>query len=254
LPAKYLKFAPEKNRFVRFNRWGSTNLRIRVSTYAGALDSLQRIYLRLEATRTGGAKVLVYQAEQAIGIIPWPEMYRVRDWLTACFDGGLYILDEYQWDEEGLVFELYLPPQSAIKSGPDVFELLPVIQPEASKKFLFSQPPSGLLPRDSHWQPGEILYCPLNLRRLSNEKISILFENVWSLPAELTKEMRERIGVREEVLIYSHLALSRASSLTELEVLDSFRAPSFDDAALYELQDWKPTAEWIHAESDFEDL
>ena len=254
LPSRYLKYAPEANRALIFNGWGSDFIRVKVSTYSGALDSLQRIYLRLEETRTGGTKVTVYQAEQAIGVVPWPEMYKVREWLRTCFDGGLFILEEYSWDDAGLVFELDLPTQSQLTTGPEDLELLPVIETERPKKFLFSQPPKYFLPNDSGWQPGEELYGTMRIKLMAPKQVSIGLSKAWSFSREATKEMLDRLGVRDEVTIRTRLTLAPYSSGTELEVLDSFRAPVLDYDMLVHLDNWRPTAAWIHAESELEDF
>lgn len=250
LPAKYLTHAPDFNRCITYDEENSKLEQVWVSTYAGAVDSFQKIYLRLEQTSKGGFKVAVYQAEQAIGKVAWPEMYRVTDWLSASFDGGLYLVNDYSWDLQGLHFVLRLPTKSQLNRGPDSLDLLPKISQEVPIKFLFPQELGGLDLHEVQLSPGDKFYGRLQLRRLAADQVSIRFGSEWSMPVSPTPEMLEILRGNLEVEIFTNVSLSAVPQGTELEVLDSFRSPVLDYSAISISRRWPPTGAWILNESD----
>jgi hypothetical protein len=237
-----LYYVPKRNRRVsheyEFEEYAPAPVRYKVRLYNNILNSEQRLYLRAERTRGSNLKVGVYQANRRIGDVKHWASRNVALWLMTWFDGGIFILEDFVWDDEALSFELSFPKEMDQHSPISDLELLERLGTETLFSVNFQDLPDDVissLSSDGSYYGHISFHCV----ELENS-MRLLIGSEFSEPFELESTDRPQIAkITPETRVHSYCRIETFVFHYELKLFGSFRSTINADEQLMTLETWR---------------
>lgn len=221
-----LKYAPIANRMIMTTPvWDEdapfpSTKPFLVELLPGAVDTNQRIYIRADILK-GEERVSVFQADEQIGILSGdPRVGDLTRWLLAWFDGGIYIVPDFSWDNSlYLHLELYLEMSRPYMLK--AIDLLPSLDDGHHLKFEFKDIPDQALQGK---QAG--FGCE------SHEKIELHWLNPDFFILEVFGMLSDALPATSEVLSFFREGQPSITLRSKIQVLHGEGGPAFS-VALY---------------------